>query len=250
MSRKPKPSISFPPNLSEEDDFLNDSISMNLNEDDSFLGNPIINTPSRSQNPTKRQMSEISNPIESNIKKKKEPNQSNSKLNHKWKEENQRNQELEEERDFLKGINDLLEIAADDLDSIPEKIQRVQQASETSHNLLDLYSKILSKTEEFRETLIDPNWKGLSEDIKRRDELKLKEIQLKREKEIEIERQRLAEIQKRQEEEEQEAERSRSRSNQNQIPRFNSRGTTRGRVARTAGRAVRGTSRIGRIKRS
>ncbi|KAH9816481.1 hypothetical protein DFH28DRAFT_1081797 [Melampsora americana] len=248
MSRKPKPSISFPANLSEEEDFLNDSISMNLNEDDSFLGNQTIIPPSTSKKPssTNSDTNPTSTQLESNSKQKEE---NKSKLNNKWKEEVKRNQELEEERDFLKHINDILEIAANDLDEIPEKIQRIQQASETSHNLLDLYSKILSKTEETRETLLHPHWQGLTEETKRRSDLELEEKRLKREREIEIERQRLAEIQKRQEEEEAEKARLRSSQNQTQVPRYNSRGTNRGRVSRTASGTVRGTSRIGRIKR-
>lgn len=41
--------------------------------------------------------------------------------------------------------------------------QRVQEASETSHRLHDLYSSILAQTEHTRELLSDPMWEGLTE---------------------------------------------------------------------------------------
>ncbi|KAG0147678.1 hypothetical protein CROQUDRAFT_456122 [Cronartium quercuum f. sp. fusiforme G11] len=164
-----------------EDDFLNNSISMHLS-DDSFIGDQAVGSPQASSSngssgpfadthvqPINR--SHISSPSKGTVK----PNTSSVETHDnavsrtdrqpgdKWLQEIRRNGELQKERDWLRSINDILEKAADDLDSLPEKIQRVQQASETSHRLLDLYSSILTQTEHTRELLSDPTWEGLTE---------------------------------------------------------------------------------------
>ncbi|KAH9457807.1 hypothetical protein Pst134EB_010119 [Puccinia striiformis f. sp. tritici] len=171
-------------------DILNDSISMNM-EDDSFDGNestlilpskPVVN-PSSSNNPktgpahpgqsvpstskdpfngdTVNQQSSPS-PEEEQAEEPRSQ-QSNTTNRDEWmRRELARNRDLENERDWLRGINKMLEASADEMSQIKQKLQNVQTATQTSHDLLDLYSKILNQTEHTKDLLSDPTWQGLS----------------------------------------------------------------------------------------
>ncbi|KAH9442698.1 hypothetical protein Pst134EA_031667 [Puccinia striiformis f. sp. tritici] len=132
-------------------DILNDSISMNM-EDDSFDGNestlilpskPVVN-PSSSNNPktgpahpgqsvpstskdpfngdTVNQQSSPS-PEEEQAEEPRSQ-QSNTTNRDEWmRRELARNRDLENERDWLRGINKMLEASADEMSQIKQKLQ-------------------------------------------------------------------------------------------------------------------------------
>lgn len=171
-----------------------------------------------------------------------------------------RNLELERERDWLRNINQLLLKSADEMDKIKHKFENVQSATQTSHDLLDLYSKILGQTEHTKDLLSNPDWKGLTEDIQVRSKIEEQErINLLREKEKEeaeeLERQtkqRQVELEEAQKIKQQNQLTKSTRSGSSSIPTKNSRDRGRGSGVSggsTAGRTVRGKSRIGRITR-
>ncbi|PLW06117.1 hypothetical protein PCASD_23272, partial [Puccinia coronata f. sp. avenae] len=164
--------------------------------------------------------------------------------------ETERNQELENERDWLRDINRLLKKSADEMDTIKDNLANVQSATETSHELLDLYSKILTQTEHTKDLLSNPNWQGFSADMKRRAEIRQAEkTRLAQEREREIEEQLMREQKQQQLEAEAAAEAARKQSQLHRSTR-GAGSATRGRGrGTTAGRSVRGQSRIGRIAR-
>ncbi|KNE97745.1 hypothetical protein PSTG_08964 [Puccinia striiformis f. sp. tritici PST-78] len=259
-------------------DILNDSISMNM-EDDSFDGNestlilpskPVVN-PSSSNNPKtgpahpgQSVPSTSKDPFNDNTvdhqsspspeeEQAEEPRsqQSNTTNRDEWmRRELARNRDLENERDWLRGINKMLEASADEMSQIKQKLQNVQTATQTSHDLLDLYSKILNQTEHTKDLLSDPTWQGLSADMKRRAEAK--EAEKKRQEE-ERAREREEELIREREQQRLEAEAAAEAARkQSQLGR-STRGSGSGRRGRgtgsTAGRSVRGQSRIGRFTR-
>ncbi|KAI8458194.1 DASH complex subunit Duo1-domain-containing protein [Phakopsora pachyrhizi] len=98
-----------------------------------------------------------------NKKKQRQVEESNdlpSKF--KWDKEVERNLKLEREKDWLERMNGMLENVADQMDGIKDKFKNVQRATETSHSLLDLYSRILTQTEHTRELISNPDWQGLT----------------------------------------------------------------------------------------
>ncbi|KAA1067069.1 hypothetical protein PGT21_007556 [Puccinia graminis f. sp. tritici] len=259
-------------------DILNDSISMNM-EDDSFDGNESTfilpsnpagpssssnprSIPTASSQPVPPSSQNRNNPAgdhhQFSSSPEKEPaeeprrrRQPKASSKDQWvRRETERNRELENERDWLRDINQLLEKSADEMDQIKGKLENVQSATETSHELLDLYSKILTQTEHTKDLISNPNWEGLTADMKRRAEMKQAEkARLAQEREREREEELLRERKQQQLEAEAAAEAARKQS---QLQR-STRGmgtSTRGRGAgTTAGRTARGKSRIGRITR-
>ncbi|MBW0525712.1 hypothetical protein O181_065427 [Austropuccinia psidii MF-1] len=251
-------------------DILNDSISIDL-DDDSFDGNQSTLAPPtavherflrdppssasthkrgsprhstqansadmRSSPPisTDREQSQPNSPPDT-IRRRKSPGHSDDR----WTRETSRNEELERERDWLREMNDLLENAADDMNKMKEKIQSVEVATQASHELLDLYSKIMTQTEKTRDLLLNPVWQGYSADVQRRTEAKRQEqIRLAKEQEKEREEQLLREQQ-------QQAEAEVERLRKSQLPKPTRGRTTRGRATTTT-RTNRGKSRVGRI---
>ncbi|OAV94574.1 hypothetical protein PTTG_03796 [Puccinia triticina 1-1 BBBD Race 1] len=260
----------------DDADILNDSISMNM-DDDSFDGNESTlilpsnpagpsssnnprsipagssqSVPSGSKNPFNPHP--FSSPPEKEEQEEEEgpsrrkPNKSSKD---EWiRRETERNRELENERDWLREINQLLEKSADEMENIKEKLGNFQSATETSHELLDLYSKILTQTEHTKDLLSNPNWEGLTADIKRRTEIRQAEkIRRAEEREREREEELIRERKQQQLEAEAAAEAARKQSQLHRFTRGSS-SATRGRGAGTsAGRTARGKSRIGRMTR-
>ncbi|POW20557.1 hypothetical protein PSHT_03406, partial [Puccinia striiformis] len=256
-------------------DILNDSISMNM-EDDSFDGNestlilpskPVVN-PSSSNNPKTGPASRSICPINFEGPFQRRHSQSaiitfarrgtgrraeistiHTTNRDEWmRRELARNRDLENERDWLRGINKMLEASADEMSQIKQKLQNVQTATQTSHDLLDLYSKILNQTEHTKDLLSDPTWQGLRYEKEGRGQRSGEEETRGRKSTRERGR-----VDSRREQQRLEAEAAAEAARkQSQLGR-STRGSGSGRRGRgtgsTAGRSVRGQSRIGRFTR-
>lgn len=257
--------------LSYDADFLNDSISINLT-DDSFDGQksnffdpensqdvpkpassartfkPGKNVPVNpdSKNYASSSHFTTSEPDEPCVCVEGTPSDQENQRTHprkdKWAREIARIKQLEKERDWLREMNKILLQAANQMELIQHKFRNIQTATETSHELLDLYSKILTQTERTKDLVSEPNWQGLTADLERQEEAKRQEqLQLARLREQEREEQ----LQKAQEQQRQ-IEAQRLRESQTQKP---VRGTSSRARGTSAGRTLRGQSRIGRMTR-
>ncbi|GAA6008449.1 hypothetical protein JCM11491_004482 [Sporobolomyces phaffii] len=154
---------------------------------------------------------------------------------------------LRREREELRGMNKVLRSVVASLKLTERNMNNVQAAASTSHDLLDLYSRILSQAEHTKDLILDPDWRGLEADedyLLEQQQAALAEQERQR-LEAEAERERVARQEqerldrKRREEEELER-RKRAPSAAGGAVRGSGRGIVRG--STTAGRGlVRGT---------
>lgn len=242
--------IDSSPSFDDEADILNDSISLDMNHDDSFSFHGNQSTFIAPPRPGPIPSAGLTEEPEDRGRVQVGPSRDRSLPKHEQTKRRvaRRHQDLENERDWLRQINRLLESSADEMDKVKLKLVNVQTAIETSHELLDLYSKILTQTEHTRELISNPDWAGLTEDTRRRVELRRQEkIRLAQQREKEREEELMRE-RKRREQEAEEAERVRklNQSQRSNRPQIATNSRARG-ASSTAGRANRGKSRIARL---
>ncbi|GAA5881648.1 hypothetical protein JCM16303_005526 [Sporobolomyces ruberrimus] len=165
-------------------------------------------------------------------------------------EDKQRIKQLRRERDELRMMNKVLRGVVTSLKRTQGNMDNLQAAANTSHELLDLYSRICSQAEHTKDLILDPDWKGLDADedylIARQEAVEAEQERMRREAEAEQERilqaEREREERKRREEEDA-ARRSKSAAG---MTRGMGRGMGRGSVGNGVGGAggrilVRGT---------
>ncbi|GAA6039972.1 hypothetical protein JCM8097_002645 [Rhodosporidiobolus ruineniae] len=82
-------------------------------------------------------------------------------------EEKKRVRQLREERDYVRGMNRVLSGLKGELGKMEGKFASVGDTIETSHQLLDLYSRIASQAEHTKDLLLDGEWEGVQKDYDR-----------------------------------------------------------------------------------
>ncbi|GAA5930918.1 DASH complex subunit DUO1 [Sporobolomyces koalae] len=79
-------------------------------------------------------------------------------------EDQQRIKHLQAERSELRGMNRVLQGVIKSLNLTETNISKLAASANTSHDLLDLYSRISSQAEHSKDLILDPEWKGLEAD--------------------------------------------------------------------------------------
>ncbi|GAA5903169.1 DASH complex subunit DUO1 [Sporobolomyces salmoneus] len=159
-------------------------------------------------------------------------------------EDKERIKQLRRERQELRGMNKVLRDVVTSLKITELNMNNLQNATNTSHELLDLYSRILSQAEHTKDLILDPDWNGLEA-----DEQYLFDKQQALEQEQERLRFEEEERQRRLEEEEEENRRKKELEEAAAERRRNaaSSGATTGRGGGTGRGLVRGGTTGGRV---
>ncbi|GAA5985136.1 hypothetical protein JCM5350_000856 [Sporobolomyces pararoseus] len=79
-------------------------------------------------------------------------------------QDKERIKQLRNEREELRGMNKVLRQVVLALKTTESNITNLQNAANTSHELLDLYSRICSQAEHTKDLILDPDWRGLDAD--------------------------------------------------------------------------------------
>ncbi|GAA5955613.1 hypothetical protein JCM3765_001801 [Sporobolomyces pararoseus] len=79
-------------------------------------------------------------------------------------EDKERIKQLRNEREELRGMNKVLREVVLALKTTESNMTNLQHAANTSHELLDLYSRICSQAEHTKDLILDPDWRGLDAD--------------------------------------------------------------------------------------
>ncbi|KAI2628233.1 hypothetical protein GGS21DRAFT_248669 [Xylaria nigripes] len=139
---------------------------------------------------------------------------------------------LRRELDGVRNINELIEGVVGTLERAKGNMQTVSNTVNTASTLLNTWTRILSQTEHNQRLLLNPSWKGASQDLADLESEAAAKVAAAERRAAEEEKRR-AEVRRRAEEEQRQREAGTSSS---------SLGSTRGRVGT---RGARGTTRAG-----